>query len=102
MLITLTGWVVLLLGLARMFAPDSARPPEEHLFASFVFLVVLLGTGIVLTVKAFGSDSRSGRAFGPARPSGNARAHRRQRRSHGQRFAPSTMIQFDRRHCHLA
>jgi hypothetical protein len=64
-LVTLTGWFSTLLGLVRMFAPLSGAQlgldvsqPEENFTAIFALLVILLPTGIVLTVKAYPLERR--------------------------------------------
>ena len=52
-LITITGWGVMLLGLIRMIAPVSAQQPAENTTAVHVLLAVLLVIGVILTFKSF-------------------------------------------------
>ena len=51
-LVTLAGWIVMLGGLYRMFAPDAPQAPQSA--PTYAFLVVLLAIGIFLTFKAYG------------------------------------------------
>jgi hypothetical protein len=62
-LVTLTGWFSMLFGLIRMFAPISGaqlgldvQRPEQNITAIFALLIVLLATGIALTVKAYARE----------------------------------------------
>jgi hypothetical protein len=59
-LVTLTGWLSLLFGLIRMFAPIAGaefgldvQRPDQSLGAIYGMLIVLLVIGIVLTVKGY-------------------------------------------------
>lgn len=52
-LITLTGWFVLVAGLIRMFAPVLAQRGAENGAAVYPGLVVLLAFGIFLTFKGY-------------------------------------------------
>jgi hypothetical protein len=55
-LVTLTGWIVLLAGLVRMFAPAVAQRGVENSAAVwYAGLIVPLAIGIFLTVKAYRS-----------------------------------------------
>jgi 2-hydroxy-6-oxonona-2,4-dienedioate hydrolase len=53
-LLTLVGWLGILLGSFRMIAPESAHTTHP---AVFVLLIVLLGIGILLTFKAYGGEN---------------------------------------------
>jgi uncharacterized membrane protein HdeD (DUF308 family) len=57
-LVTLTGWISMLFGLIRMFAPVSGaelgldvQRPEQAISVIYAMLIVLLTFGIVLTFK---------------------------------------------------
>jgi hypothetical protein len=52
-LITLTGWFILLAGLIRMFAPVQAQRGAENGAAVYPGLAVLLALGIFLTFKGY-------------------------------------------------
>jgi len=54
--LTLTGWVLLLGGLFRMFAPESGRAPETA--STYVFFVMLGALGAFLTFKGYGRAER--------------------------------------------
>ena len=54
-LVTLTGWVVLLAGLYRMFAPEA--PQAAASVATYAMLAVLFAIGSFLTLKAYGQKS---------------------------------------------
>ena len=59
-LITLSGWFALVLGLFRMFAAGQYQRGSAHTSAT-VFMVaeaVLLACGIVMTVKAYSRDDK--------------------------------------------
>ena len=63
-LVTLTGWLSMLIGLIRMFAPVSGaelgldvRRPEQGIAVIYATLIVLLGIGIVLTSKGYSARS---------------------------------------------
>jgi pimeloyl-ACP methyl ester carboxylesterase len=53
-LLTLVGWLGILLGSFRMIAPEAAHTTHP---AVFVLLIVLLGIGILLTFKAYGGEN---------------------------------------------
>jgi prepilin signal peptidase PulO-like enzyme (type II secretory pathway) len=55
-LVTLVGWLVLLFGLARMFAPVSVQEPARSATGVYALLVVALSVGVFLTFKAYGPD----------------------------------------------
>lgn len=55
-LVTLMGWLAILGGLIRMFAPVSAQRSEQDATAVFALLIVLLAIGIFLTFKAYGRE----------------------------------------------
>jgi ABC-type Mn2+/Zn2+ transport system permease subunit len=57
-LVTLTGWIVLLGGLVRMFAPILAQREGQNITAVYALLIVLLAVGIFLTFKAYGREDR--------------------------------------------
>ena len=57
-LVTLTGWVLFIGGLYRMFAP--AAPQMSNGIATYVLLAVLVVVGGVLTYKAYGADASKG------------------------------------------
>jgi hypothetical protein len=63
-LVTLTGWFVMLAGLIRMFAPVYAQQEAENNTAVYGLLIVLFAIGIFLTVKAYGRDD--GKSAGQA------------------------------------
>jgi uncharacterized membrane protein YhaH (DUF805 family) len=63
-LVTLTGWFVMLAGLIRMFAPVYAQQEVENNTAMYGLLIVLLAVGVFLTFKAYGRDD--GKAAGQA------------------------------------
>jgi hypothetical protein len=56
-LITLTGWVGILAGLWRMFAPQIGRAPESG--ATYGGLFALGAIGIFLTLKGYSRDALS-------------------------------------------
>ena len=55
LLTTLAGWSALMLGLARMFAPE-ARQPKRTAAVNGV-LVAMFTSGVVLTCKAYRPDA---------------------------------------------
>jgi hypothetical protein len=55
LLTTLAGWSALVLGLARMFAPE-ARQPKRNAAVNGV-LVAMFASGVVLTCKAYRQDA---------------------------------------------
>ena len=74
-LVTLTGWMSMLLGLTRMFAPLSGaefgldvRRPEQSIGVIYIMLIILLTIGIVLTFKAYslGAGDSAGHRVRPA------------------------------------
>lgn len=50
-LVTVLGWVAILGGVLRMIAPGSTQSGGAWVYA---LLIALFGTGVVLTVKAYG------------------------------------------------
>jgi uncharacterized membrane protein len=50
-LLTLVGWLALLLGLYRMFAPESQQMVDNA--AAYAALVLLFAVGCILTFKAY-------------------------------------------------
>jgi len=50
-LVTLTGWVVMLGGLFRLFAPEAPQAPQNTV--TYAGLMVLLAMGVFLTFKAY-------------------------------------------------
>jgi hypothetical protein len=56
-LVTVVGWFVMLLGLARMFAPVSVQEPARSTSGVYGLLVVILVIGIFLTFQAYRRDS---------------------------------------------
>ena len=56
-LVTLAGWVVILIGLFRMYAPEAQQGGQN--VAIYSVTMVLFGIGIVLTVKAYGRENGS-------------------------------------------
>lgn len=61
-LVTLMGWLAMIGGLIRMFAPVSAQRAGENTAAVFALLIVLLVIGIFLTFKAYGWEDRKAKA----------------------------------------
>ena len=53
MLVTLTGWFVMLGGLIRMFAPAYAQKEVENNTAVYELLIVLFAIAVFLTFKAY-------------------------------------------------
>lgn len=53
-LVTLTGWFLMLAGLIRMFAPVYAQREAENNTAVYGLLIVLLAVGVFLSFKAYG------------------------------------------------
>jgi hypothetical protein len=53
-LVTLTGWVISLLGLYRMFLP--AAPQAEPNSITYAGLAILFAAGVVLTWKGYAAD----------------------------------------------
>jgi len=58
-LVTLTGWLVMLGGLIRMFAPVSAQGAVYHTTALFGVLIILLALGIFLTFQSYVGEGES-------------------------------------------
>ena len=52
-LVTLTGWFVLVVGLIRMFAPVYSQKEAENNPAVYGLLIVLFAIGVFLTFKAY-------------------------------------------------
>ena len=61
-LVTLMGWLAMLGGLVRMFAPMSAQRSEQNTTSVFALISVLLAIGIFLTFKAYGRRDDEGKA----------------------------------------
>jgi hypothetical protein len=57
-LVTVVGWFVLLLGLARMFAPVSVQEPARSTTGVYTLLLVMLVVGVLLTFQAYRHDDR--------------------------------------------
>ncbi len=55
-LVTLVGWVAILLGLYRMFAPEAQQAPQNNF--THAMLVILCAIGIFLTFKAYRREDR--------------------------------------------
>jgi hypothetical protein len=55
-LITLVGWIGVLGGLSRMFAPEAAQQGAQHASAALVGQLALLAIGVVLTFKGYGRE----------------------------------------------
>lgn len=58
LLVTVVGWFVLLLGLARMFAPVSVQEPARSTTGVYGLLLVMLVVGVLLTFHAYRRDDR--------------------------------------------
>ena len=52
-LVTLTGWFVLVVGLIRMFAPVYSQKEAENNTAVYGLLIVLFAIGVFLTLKGY-------------------------------------------------
>ena len=50
-LVTLTGWILALGGLYRMFAPEAPQAPESVL--TYVMFAALLAVGCIVTYNAY-------------------------------------------------
>ena len=57
-LVTILGWLAILAGLARMFAPVLTQRETHVPVAVYGLLAVLLVVGIFLSFKAYGPDGR--------------------------------------------
>lgn len=57
-LVTLSGWFGIFLGLFRVFFPEAKQAPPG--FGIYAGLFLLLVMGILLTIKAFGREDDSG------------------------------------------
>ena len=66
LLTTVAGWSALLLGLARMFAPE-ARQPGRNAAVNGV-LLAMFTSGVVLTYKAYRPDASPRRSTRPQHP----------------------------------
>jgi uncharacterized membrane protein HdeD (DUF308 family) len=55
-LVTLVGWLLILGGLIRMFAPVFAQQEAQHTTPVYVGLLIGLAAGVFLTFKAYGRD----------------------------------------------
>ncbi len=53
-LITLTGWILLIGGLYRMIAPDAPQAPASA--PSYAVLAVMVAVGLVLTWKGYAPE----------------------------------------------
>jgi hypothetical protein len=53
-LVTLTGWCVIFLGLFRMFAPEAQQGGEN--MPTYAVIIVLFTIGIILTFKTYGRE----------------------------------------------
>jgi hypothetical protein len=51
-LVTLTGWTALIVGLIRMIAPDAAQADRSILTYSILAVIVVLG--VILTLASYG------------------------------------------------
>jgi surface polysaccharide O-acyltransferase-like enzyme len=51
-MVTLTGWFIMLGGLYRMFAPEAQQFPQNSY--SYAAITVFLAIGSILTYKAYG------------------------------------------------
>ena len=58
-LVTVVGWLVMLLGLARMFAPVSVQEPARSTTGVYGLLLVMLVVGVLLTFQAYRRDDRT-------------------------------------------
>lgn len=56
LLVTLSGWFYMLLGLYRVFVPEAPQAPASNIL--YIMLFVLFLTGIFLTFKAYGRKIR--------------------------------------------
>ena len=52
-LVTVLGWLAILAGLGRMFAPVFVQQEAQQPNAVYALLAVLLGAGVFLTFKAY-------------------------------------------------
>jgi hypothetical protein len=52
-LITLTGWLIMLLGMFRMFAPEMQLEGAKNTSMVIILTMFVLAIGIILTYKAF-------------------------------------------------
>jgi uncharacterized membrane protein HdeD (DUF308 family) len=55
-LVTLMGWLAVLGGLIRMFAPVFAQREAQNTTAVYVLLVVVFAVGVFLTFKAYSRE----------------------------------------------
>jgi len=55
-LITLTGWTMMMLGLFRMFFPEMQLEAAKHTVAVSAEIIPVLALGIFLTYKAYRRD----------------------------------------------
>jgi hypothetical protein len=58
LLVTLTGWFVLVVGLIRMFAPVYSQKGAESNTAVYGLLIVLFVIGVFLTFKAYRREAK--------------------------------------------
>lgn len=59
-LVTLTGWVLLVGGLYRMIAPSAPQAPQNA--TSYVMFAVLAAIGLVLSYKGYGQKITTGQS----------------------------------------
>lgn len=55
-LVTVMGWLAILGGLIRMFAPEFAQREAKNTTAVYATLAVALAVGVFLTFKAYGRE----------------------------------------------
>lgn len=53
-MVTLTGWFALLLGMFRMFAPQAQQAGQN--FATYAVLAALFAMGVLLTFKGYSHE----------------------------------------------
>jgi uncharacterized membrane protein HdeD (DUF308 family) len=58
-MLTLTGWVALVMGLYRMFVPGAPQAPENA--ASYLGFLLLAAYGAVLTFKGYTREEPAGK-----------------------------------------
>ncbi len=58
-LVTFTGWLAILSGLIRMFAPVFAQREAQNTTAVYATLAVGLAVGLFLTFKAYSRESKT-------------------------------------------
>jgi hypothetical protein len=55
-LVTLVGWLLILGGLVRMFAPAFAQQEVQHAISVYMGLFIGFAVGVFLTFKAYSRD----------------------------------------------